>query len=89
VLNCLYLLLTPLPPPPPVLIGLDKPFNGTIVSPLNISRKEARRKFSRPPVIGYALAAYSLPAARLIRAVTILFVLLNAAFLHITSPYAS
>jgi len=78
----------PLPPPASLLIGLDKPLDGTIVGPLHIVREKARGQFTQPPMIGKALTANALPAARFVGTVATCLILLNAALSHMQSPFA-
>ena len=78
----------PSPPPASLLIGFDKPLDGTIKRPLHIAREKARGQFTQPPMIGKALTANALPAARFVGTVAACFVLLNAALSHMQSPFA-
>jgi len=78
----------PSSPPAPLLIGLNKSLDGTIIGPLHILREKACRQFTRLPMIGNALTANALPAAWFVGTVATGFVLLNAALFHIQSPFA-
>jgi len=73
----------PSSPPAPLLIGLSKSLDGTIIGPLHILREKACRQFTRLPMIGNALTANALPAAWFVGTVATGFVLLNAALFHI------
>jgi len=73
----------PSPPPAPLLIGLNKSIDGTIIGSLHIIREKACRQFTQLPMIGNALTANALPAAWFVGTVATGFVLLNAALSHI------
>jgi hypothetical protein len=72
----------PLPRLSFLLKGFDKSLNGAVIGSLHIVREKTGGQFSRPPMIGNAFTADSLPAAGLITAVTSFLIFLYIAFPH-------